>query len=607
MGTNFLTHLIIQDTLSMDTGRREFIQKIALGISTATLPGITPAESKINVDQASENIDSTTADILVDRLVAWKVDIVFGLIGDGVNHIVEALRKQKNKIRLITVRHEEAAAFMASGYSKVTGKLGVCLATTGPGAVHLMNGIYDAAMEGASVVAITGSVYHDLIGTHFTQEVDTVSMMKDTAIFNRMITGPRHALTIVDLACRAALSTPGVAHLTISKDIQHKKLSDDKASNGSDNLIGSNSFVPRIDVPTKKELDLAADFINNGSRVMILAGRGALKAKGEVLELAQKIKAPVAKALLGKALLADDSPYTTGGTGHLGTLPSHDMMQSCDTLLILGSTMPHLEYYPKAGSAKVIQIDSDPRRLGLRTPIDLGITGDVKATLQNLLPLLTAKSDSQFLQTAQQKMSDWKQALKRLEEKPGSTAIKPQLLAATVGRLIAPDAIISIDTGAHTQFTARHLQVREDQQIIVCGNLASMGPGLPYAIASQAAYPGRQCIAMVGDGSFTMLMGEMATAVLYNLPIKVIVFKNNSLAMDRFEQEEMGNEKYGADLQPIDFVKVAEACGAEGYKISSKDDLEKILTKTLYVKAPAVIEVIVDPDEPPLPPEKIRI
>jgi pyruvate dehydrogenase (quinone) len=302
--------------------------------------------------------------------------------------------------------------------------------------------------------------------------------------------------------------------------------------------------------------------------------------------------------------LPDDSPFTTGGTGRLGTLPSKKMMEECDVLLILGSTMPHLEYYPKA--AKGIQIDRDPKRIGLRYPIEVGLTGDVKATLQALLPKLKAKDDMSFLLLAQQRMKDWKETLTKIENKE-SKLITPPFLAAAVSRLIQEDAHISIDTGAHTVFTARHLQIKSDQQITVCGNLASMGPGLPYAIASQIAFPNRQCIAMVGDGGFTMLMGEMATAALYNLPIKVIIFKNNALAMDRFEQEEIGGKPYGIALKPIDFAKIAEACGAEGYYCTSKADLSGIISKALDSAKPCVIEVDVDPDTPPDPPDKISI
>jgi pyruvate dehydrogenase (quinone) len=595
----------------MAQSRRNFVQNLSLAVAaTSFMPGVLsarPTEKTVEpVMPADELPNSTTADILIDRLIAWNVDVIFGIIGDGINPIIEALRKRKDKIKFITVRHEEAAAFMASAHAKYTGKLGACIATSGPGAVHLMNGIYDAAMEGAPVIAITGAVFHDLVGTSFTQEVDTVALMKDATVYNKMISGPRQALTIVDLACRAALTAPGVAHLTVSKDTQQKPLSEDKTSKGSDNLQGSASYMPRVDIPSDGELDAAAALLNSGSRITILAGRGALAAREEVEKLAEKLGAPVAKALLGKALLPDDSPYTTGGTGNLGTMPSKQMMQDCDTLLILGSNMPWLEYYPQADHAKAIQIDRDPRRIGLRYPVNIGLTGDVKATLKALLPKLKYHTDRSFLKQAQERMQDWRKLIVKVEQNQ-ATPIKPQFLVAQVSKLLNDDALISIDTGSHTVFTARHLQIRPNQQIAVCGNLASMAPGLPYAIAAQLAYPKRQSVAMVGDGGFTMLMGEMATAVLYNLPVKIIIFKNGILSMDKYEQEELGNPDYGIDLQPINFVKIAEACGAEGYRCTRPDEVASTLRKAFASSKPAVIEVTVDPDEKPAKPDEVKV
>lgn len=566
--------------------------------ASTVVPGNDPATGAIGAAGATDN----TADIIVSKLIAWNVRMVFGLTGDGVIPIVEALRKKKDKIRYITVRHEESAAFMASGYAKYTGRLGVCLATTGPGAVHLMNGLYDAAMEGASVLAITGIVDHDLLGTQFTQEVDTVKMLQDLSVYNQTITGPIHAQTVVDLACRNALTVPGVSHITVCTDVQNMPFSEDKPSKKAGHLTGSSIFQPRIDVPGDDELDKAAATLDAGSKIVILAGRGALTARTEVEQLAEKLGAPVAKALLGKALLADDSPYTTGGTGNLGTMPSKQLMQECDTLLILGSNMPHLEYYPE--KAVGIQIDRDPRRIGLRYPVTLGLHGDVKATLQALLPRLKRKTDRGFLQLAQSRMKDWKAILEKVEN-PGATPIKPQYLVSQVSRLISDDAVVAIDTGAHTVFTARHWQLRPKQQLAVCGNLASMAPGLPYALAAQLAYPGRQCVAMVGDGSFTMLMGELATAVLYNLPVKIVLFKNNELAMDRFEQADAGVQDYGIALQPIDFAKIAQACGAEGYTCKDPGTLTATLRQALASAHPAVIQVEVDPDEKPAPPDKV--
>lgn len=544
----------------------------------------------------------TTADILVQKLIDWDVQFIFGLIGDGINPIVEALRKQQDKITFITVRHEEAAAFMACGYAKYTGRLGVCIATSGPGAVHLMNGLYDAYKDHMPVLAITGAPFHDLEGTDYTQEINTLSLMQEATLYNQVITGPQQAKTVVDLACRAALSGLGVAHLTVAKDIQKMEMAKATPSEGSENLRGNSTFMPRQEVPAIEELEAAAAIINSGKRIGILAGQGALSARSEVAQLAELLGAPVAKALLGKAVLPDDSPYTTGGTGHLGTLPSKEWMQQCDTLIILGSNMPYLEFYPK--EAKAVQLDINPKRIGLRYPVSAALCGDVRATLQALLPKLQRKADRSFLEQAQQSMAAWRKTIKGVEEGE-SPMVRPQYLAAEVGRLIDANATVSIDTGAHTVFTARHWQLREGQQMAVSGNMASMAAGLPYAIAAQLAFPGRQCIAMVGDGGFAMLMGELVTAVRYKLPIKIIIFKNNALSQDVYEQKALGNPVYGGDLTPIDFVKIAEACGAEGYSARRKEEVTPALKKAFASDNPTVIEVLVDPDQAPSSPDHI--
>ena len=545
----------------------------------------------------------TAADILVDKLIAWNVEIIFSLVGDAVNPIFEALRRRKHEIRLIGVRHEEAAAFMASGYAKSTGKLGVCLAISGPGTTHLLNGLYDAAMEGAPVLAITGVITQDFSGGTYSQEIDAISLLEDVASFNERVTGPVHAQTIIDIACRSSLAGGTVSHLNIATHIQQKALKDDRRFEKQGHLRGTSFYVPGVEIPPLEALDKAAEMLNSSSKIMILAGRGALKARDEVLKLAGTLGAPVAKALLGKSVLPDDSPYTTGGIGTLGTMPSKKMMEECDLLLILGSTMPYLDYYPK--NAKAIQIDLDAKSIGLRYPVQVGLIGDVKATLGALLPKLKEKTDQDFLLSAQKEMAGWREMLGRMETEK-SDRITPPFLVAQVAQLIEDDAHISIDTGAHTVFTARHLPIKSQQQITVCGNLASAGPALSYAIAAQLAFPGRQCIVMAGDGGFSMLMVELATAVYYDLPLKVIIFKNNTFAIEGFEQEEAGAEKYGIDLHPIDFKKIAEACGAEGYYCSDPANLKKVLSEAFGSKKTCLIEVEVDADYPPEHPEMMN-
>ncbi len=545
----------------------------------------------------------TAADIVVQKLVDWDVRYIFGVIGDRINPIVESLRKQRGRIKFITVRHEETAAFMACGFAKYSGKLGVCIATSGPGALHLINGLYDAYKDHAPVLAITGAPVSDLVGTDYTQEVDTLAVLQEAALYNQMITGPHQANAVVDLAIRAALSGNGVAHLKFAKDTQQETLSGDELPKGdSKNFKGSTVFSPRIEIPVESELEKAAEIIRKGKRIGILAGYGALKSGAQVEQLAELLGAPVAKALLGKAVLPDDSPYSTGGIGHLGTLPSKEWMKECDTLLILGSNMPYLDYYPV--DAKAIQIDHDPQRIGLRYPVALGLTGDVTATLSELLPRLKRKSDRSFLEKHQQGMAKWRETLKSIEEGE-SELVRPQFLVAEVARHLDEKATVSLDTGANTIFSARHWELKRGQSMAVSGNLASMGSGLPYAMAAQLAFPNRQCVALVGDGGLAMLMADISTAVRYHLPVKVIVFKNNSLSLDVYEQKAAGTEVYGGDLNPIDFAEVAKACGAEGYTCKSKSELSATLKMAFSSPAPCVIDVWIDPEQAPSAPHHI--
>jgi pyruvate dehydrogenase (quinone) len=548
----------------------------------------------------------TTGDIIVDTLIAWGVPFVFGMVGDGINGVVDALRKRQDRIRYIGVRHEEAAAFMASAYAKYTGRLGVCLATTGPGAVHLMNGLYDAKMDGAPVLAITGLTYHDLIGTRFQQDIDTIALMNDVALYNTAVTSPGHALIVSDLACRAALGNRGVAHLSVPKDVQLMQLSADHASRENHGARTSSSWLPPLDAPPQDQLRAAAAVLNAGSKVAILVGQGALNARAEVLQVADTLGAPVAKALLGRAVIPDDSPFSTGGIGHLGTLPSKQMMASCDTVLILGSTMPWIDYYPKPGQARGVQVDRNPARIGVRYPVEIGLVGDTRTTLRALIPLLQRKSDRAFLMRIQQRMRDWDSLVARVAATPRSP-LRPQMVVRAVSDLLAPNAIIALDSGANTHFAARCLRIQADQKISVSGMMASMASGLPFAIAAQLAYPDRQCVAIVGDGGFAMLMAELTTAARLNLPIKVVVLKNNMLAEVSFEQREIGAPSFGCELGPIDFVQFARSCGAEGYRCANPEEVQPALRAALGSRRPAVIEAVVDPLEPPAMPDQLRV
>jgi pyruvate dehydrogenase (quinone) len=592
--------------------RRQFMQIGAAGLALAggvSVSQAQPAENSSRIaSQPAPDFsgDLNTSDIVVETLIAWGATHVFGVVGDGINLLIEALRQRQDRITYVGTRHEEAAAFMACGMAKHTGRLGVCIGTTGPGAVHLLNGLYDAHFDGAPVVALTGTTFHDLIGVRYQQDIDTTKLMQDVALYNIEVTGPQHAIIVANRACRMALGDRGVAHLTIAKDVQGMKLSADKRSMRNPGVRTSSSWTPPLSSPPADQIATAAAILNAGARVAILAGQGALDARDEVTALADKLGAPVAKALLGKAVLPDDSPFTTGGIGDLGTAPSSWAMKNCDTLLILGSTMPWEEYYPTPGRARGIQIDLKPDRIGLRYPVEVGLTGDVKATLTALLPHLQPKSERGFLEEAQRRMASWNELLNEVESTERSP-LRPQMVIRAVSDLIADDAVISLDCGANTHFAARCLRLRQHQKITGTGMLASMAPGLSYAIAAQLAYPQRQSVAIVGDGGFAMLMAELSTAVAHSLPVKIILLKNNSLAEVKFEQMEIGNPEYGCDLPPIDFVAFAQACGASGFRCGKPDEVRGAIAAALNARGPALVEALVDANEKPTKPDELKV
>ena len=602
-------HRSVPDEVPQSPARRAMLRAAAVGgaglLAARAVPAqktettATPAGQPETLGRQppfQPDSDATTADVIVESLLAWDVDHVFGMVGDGINPIIEALRRRRDKIRFIGVRHEEAAAFMASGWAKSTGRLGVCVATTGPGAVHLMNGLYDAHFDGAPVLAITGLTFHDLLGTRFQQSVDTSALMQDVALYNTVVTGPRHALTVTDIACRTALGSRGVAHLTISKDVQGMRLSEDKASTENHGLRTSTAWSRPTPTPSRNELQAAADLINAGSRVAIMAGQGALGATSELEQVAGRLNAPVAKALLGRTVLPDDSPFSTGGIGHLGTVPSEEAMHGCDTVLIIGTTMPWVDSYPKPGAARGVQLDIKAERIGLRFPVEVGLVGDTKETLRALLPLLRQKDDA-FLRETQGRVAQWNDLLDRVAATE-RTPLRPQSVIRAVSDALAPDAIVCLDCGANTHFSARFLRLRRNQQLVATGMLATMAPGLPFAIAAQLANPARQVVAIVGDGGFAMLMAEMSTAVKNGLPVKVIVLRNDLLAEVVFEQKELGNPPYGCELGAIDYAQIANACGAEGLRCTSPAGMRPAVDALLRSTRAALLEVHVDPAEP---------
>lgn len=547
----------------------------------------------------------TVSDHVVEILTDWGVDTVFGLPGDGINGLVEAFRKASGKLRYVHCRHEEAAALAACAYTKFTGRLGVVFSTAAPGAVHLLNGLYDAKIDGAAVLAITGMTYHDLIGTHYLQDMNQDYLFQDVAAYNQRVMGPAHLENVLNLACRAALANRAVAHVAIPIDIQAMPASQEKRFKRNVKGHTASSFQTPRRIPERALLEEAAALLVDKTRIVILAGAGARGARVELEQAAERLGAPIVKALLGKDCVPDDSPYTTGGIGVVGTGPSVEALRGCDALLIVGSNFPYIEFLPKPGQAVGIQIDDRPERIGLRYPVEIGLVGDARATLRELLGMLPRNEDRRFLTAAQGHMRAWWELMEERasdDHKP----MRPQVVTWNLARLMAPNAILCGDSGTVTTWQAR-MKLREQQRFSFSGTMCSMAAALPYAIGAQVAFPGRQVIAFTGDGSFTMMLGDFMTLVQHRLPVKVVVMKNNTLGLIKWEQMlYLGNPEYGVDLAPMDFVKFAEACGARGVRIDDPAQCHDRLREGLALEGPVVIECAVDPLEPPWPPTITR-
>lgn len=546
--------------------------------------------------------DPTAADVLVQTLIDWNVDTIFGIPGDGINGIIEALRKRQDDIRLVQVRHEEAAAFAACAYAKYTGRLGLCLATSGPGGIHLLNGLYDAKLDHQPVLAITGLQFHDLLHTFTQQDVELDKLYMDVAVYNARVMGPAHMKNTLELACRSALGYRGVAHVTVPVDMQSQPMSDETRSARNVPAHVSEMMAVSRRLPDEDQLARAAAILNSGKKTAILAGQGAIGATDQLAAIAERLGAPVAKALLGKGALPDDHPYCTGGIGLLGTKPSQEALESCDTLLIIGSNFPYIEFYPEPGKVRAVQIDLDPQRIGLRYPVEAGLVGDSAKVLEALLPRLDHHDDRSFLDKAQAGMKEWNELMSERgnrDDKP----MKPQVVAHELNKLLDDNAVIATDSGTITTWAARHLAMRGDMKFSCSGNLATMACSLPYAIAAAVAFPDRQVVCFIGDGGLAMLMGELATCVKYDLNVKIVVIKNNTLGQIKWEQMVfLGNPEYACELQPIDFATVARGFGIKGMTIEEPADCAGTLREALSARGPALIEAVVDPHEPPMPP-----
>ncbi len=544
----------------------------------------------------------TAGDQLVERLIEWGIDTVFGLPGDGINGVMESLRTHADQIRFVHVRHEETAALAACAYGKFTGRPAVCLSTAAPGAVHLMNGLYDARIDQSPVVAITGMTYHDVIGTHYLQDINHDFALSDACVYSQRIMGEAHVLNVVDMAVRSAIGARGPAAIAFPIDIQSgEAVTGDRSIKN----VEGHSAVAALDgrrIPPRVRVEQAARILSGASKPLIFIGAGARGAGEEVERVAEKLAAPIVKAMLGKDAVPDDSPYCLGGYAMVGTRPAQNALSSCDAIVIVGSSSPYIEFLPSPGQAAGVQIDDRPERIGLRYPVEVGLCGDARLTLGELEPLLEARADRSFLEQAQAEMRDWRALQAQRAEPVEGQPIKPDAIPYHLGRGMADRAILCGDSGTVTTWAAR-TELRRGQLFSFSGTMCSMMAALPYAIGAQVAYPDRQVVALTGDGSLTMMLGELATLAQHQLPVKVVVMRNDVLGLIKWEQMAfLGNPQYGVELAPVDFVKVAEACGLRGVRIEDPARAGDQLAEALDADGPAVIEAVVDPHDMPMTP-----
>jgi pyruvate dehydrogenase (quinone) len=554
-------------------------------------------------------MSKTVADFLLKRLGEWGVDRIYGFPGDGINGIIAALERAGNKPRFIQVRHEEMAAFMACAHAKFTGEVGVCLATSGPGAIHLLNGLYDAKMDHQPVLAIVGQAARTAIGGRYQQEIDLVSLFKDVAHeYVHMASVPSQMQHLIDRAVRIARCERTVTCVIVPNDLQEFGAQAPAHAHATIHS-GTGYSEPRV-VANNDDLKRAAEILNRGRKVAILVGAGARHAADEVITVAELLGAGVAKALLGKAVLPDDLSFVTGSIGLLGTKPSYDMMMDCDTLLMIGTSFPYSEFLPRPGQARGIQIDIDGRMLSIRYPNEVNIIGDARQTLQSLIPYLEQKSDRSWRDTIEKNVSEWWKVLEgraRSEAKP----INPQLVFWELSPRLPDNCILTSDSGSAANWFARDLKIRPGMMASLSGNLATMGPGVPYAIAAKFCYPERAAIALVGDGAMQMngISGLITIAKYWrewiNPKLIILVLHNNDLNQVTWELRVMtGDPKFEAsqDLPDFPYAGYAESLGLKGIRVDRTEDVGQAWNEAFAADRPCVLEAITDPDVPPLPP-----
>jgi pyruvate dehydrogenase (quinone) len=549
------------------------------------------------------------SDFIVERLGQWGVRRIYGYPGDGINGIMGALQRAEDAIEFIQVRHEEMAAFMACGHAKFSGEVGVCLATSGPGAIHLLNGLYDAKLDHQPVVAIVGQQARAALGGSYQQEVDLVTLFKDVAHeYVHMVTEPEQARHVIDRALRIALAERTVTCVIVPNDLQTEDAVEPAHQHGTvHSSVGYSR--PRV-VPHEEDLRRAAEVLNAGERVAILAGQGALDATDEVIETAETLGAGIAKALLGRAAVPDELPFVTGSIGLLGTRPSWELMTGCDTLLMVGTSFPYSEFLPEEGKARGVQIDLDGRMLGIRYPTEVNLVGDSAETLRALLPHLERKEDRSWREQIETAVADWWQVL---EERALNDAdpINPQRVFWELSSRLPDDCILSADSGSAANWFARDLKLRRGMMASLSGNLATMGCGVPYAIAAKFAHPDRVAIALVGDGAMQMNgLAELITVAKYwerwsDPRLVVLVLNNRDLNQVTWEQRVMeGDPKYEAsqDLPDLDYAHFAERLGLGGRRVESPEQIGSAWDEALAADRPFVLDAVTDPEVPPLPP-----
>jgi pyruvate dehydrogenase (quinone) len=561
-------------------------------------------------------MSGTVGDYLLERLSTWGIKRIYGYPGDGINGIMGAFSRSSNGHRdghrpeFVQVRHEEMAAFVACAHAKFTGELGVCMATSGPGAVHLLNGLYDAKLDHQPVVAIVGQQARAGLGGNYQQEIDLQTLFKDVAHeFVEMAMVPEQIRHLVDRACRIALAERTVTALIIPNDLQEADAVAQPPHKHGTVHSGPGFERPRV-IPTDEELDRAAAVLNAGKRVAMLVGQGALHAADEVTEVAEALGAGVAKALLGKAVVPDDLPYVTGSIGLLGTKPSWTLMQECDTLLMVGSSFPYSEFLPEEGNARGVQIDLDGKMLGIRYPMEVNLAGDSADTLRALLPRLERKQDRSWRETIEDEVAKWWNLIEHRAQL-GADPINPQLVFHELSKRLPDGAILSSDSGSAANWYARDIKLRKGMMASLSGTLATMGPGVPYAIAAKFAHPHRPVFALVGDGAMQMNgINELITIAKYrdqwpDQRLIVMVLNNRDLNQVTWEQRAMeGDPKFegSQDLPDFPYARYAEMLGLVGIRVESPDQVGPAWDQALAADRPVVYEAVTDPEVPPLPP-----